>query len=375
MRASSRRSHHSSRVGARREAPAHGEAFGLERGERRGDVASASSPSGAASAPRVTGPSPSSRPRRISTSASSRDQRRSACGAGAAIGGSSCASGHSALELRQPLGGDPEVCAAAAADARRAVRSRASCVEPLAPSRLAAAASSSVRKPSQTSASCSSSAFAGVGPGLARARARSPRDRAGRGRRRPPGRASGGSSPPACGAPRAAHRRDRRRAAPTAPRARAATARSDRARRPRPRRPRCRVSSRSSPSMSIASFRQSAIVWRTSGWSGISRSPTRFSAQATWSGKTAAIRSSASMRASCGGTFLPPRKRGSASAIAGDPAPARREHRRVEQRLDQHVAHASPNAGSARRRPARSCAPWSATARCCPRSPPPAARN
>ena len=30
-------------------------------------------------------------------------------------------------------------------------------------------------------------------------------------------------------------------------------------------------------------------------------------------GKTAAIRSSAPIRASCGGTFLPPRKRGSAS--------------------------------------------------------------
>ena len=60
--------------------------------------------------------------------------------------------------------------------------------------------------------------------------------------------------------------------------------------------------------------RQSAIVWRTSGWSGISRSPTRFSAQASWSGKIAAIRSSASMRGSGGGTFLPPRKRGSASA-------------------------------------------------------------
>ncbi len=55
------------------------------------------------------------------------------------------------------------------------------------------------------------------------------------------------------------------------------------------------------------------MVWRISGWSGISRSPTRFSAQASWSGKSAVTRSSAPMRASCGGTFLPPRKRGSAS--------------------------------------------------------------
>ena len=66
--------------------------------------------------------------------------------------------------------------------------------------------------------------------------------------------------------------------------------------------------------MSIASLRQSAIVWRTSGWSGTSRSPARFSAQASWSGKIAATRSSASMRASCGATLRPPRKRGRASA-------------------------------------------------------------
>ncbi len=45
------------------------------------------------------------------------------------------------------------------------------------------------------------------------------------------------------------------------------------------------------------------------------------------------------MRCSCGGTFLPPRKRGSASATRRVPAPARGEHRRVEQRLHEHVAH------------------------------------
>ena len=40
-----------------------------------------------------------------------------------------------------------------------------------------------------------------------------------------------------------------------------------------------------------------------------------FSRQAAASGKTAAIRSSASIRCSCGGTFLPPRLRGTASEI------------------------------------------------------------
>ena len=46
----------------------------------------------------------------------------------------------------------------------------------------------------------------------------------------------------------------------------------------------------------------------------MSRAPARFSAQASWSGKIAVIRSSASMRASGAGSFFPPRKRGKASA-------------------------------------------------------------
>src|SRR6266567_4408673 len=47
----------------------------------------------------------------------------------------------------------------------------------------------------------------------------------------------------------------------------------------------------------------------------MSRSPGMFSRQAAASGKTAAIRSSASMRWSGGGTFLPPRLRGTASEM------------------------------------------------------------
>ena len=50
MRASSRRSHHSSAVGAGREAPAQREAFGLERARARPRSRCGSSPSGAASA-------------------------------------------------------------------------------------------------------------------------------------------------------------------------------------------------------------------------------------------------------------------------------------------------------------------------------------
>ena len=49
------------------------------------------------------------------------------------------------------------------------------------------------------------------------------------------------------------------------------------------------------------------MVSLTSGWSGMRTSPARFSGQAAWSGKTAAIRSSARMRWMGGGTLRPPR--------------------------------------------------------------------
>ena len=68
------------------------------------------------------------------------------------------------------------------------------------------------------------------------------------------------------------------------------------------------------PSRSNASWRQSAIASSTSGCFGIRTSPARFSAQAAWSGKTAASRSSVSIRWMGGGTRLPDRRRGTASA-------------------------------------------------------------
>jgi hypothetical protein len=75
-----------------------------------------------------------------------------------------------------------------------------------------------------------------------------------------------------------------------------------------------RATSFARPAASRASVRQSWSVWRTSGWSGISIGPATFSWQAAAWGKTAAIRSSASMRWIAGGFFLPPRKRRIASA-------------------------------------------------------------
>ena len=83
--------------------------------------------------------------------------------------------------------------------------------------------------------------------------------------------------------------------------------------------------------------RQSCSVCATSGWSGISRSPARFSAQATWSGNTAASRSSRLhalqlRRDLAAAAEARQRERGGRV-----PAPAHAEQRRVEQRLHQHV--------------------------------------
>ena len=66
------------------------------------------------------------------------------------------------------------------------------------------------------------------------------------------------------------------------------------------------------PSRSIASCRQLRIVSLTRGWSGGSIGPLRFSWHATWSGKTAARRSSERIRRIGAGTFRPPVRRSSA---------------------------------------------------------------
>ena len=78
-----------------------------------------------------------------------------------------------------------------------------------------------------------------------------------------------------------------------------------------PRSMRCNKST--SPSTSVTSCRASWMVWRTSGWSGISRTPATFSAHAFWSGNTIAARSSACMRWMGGGTLRPGAQRGTAS--------------------------------------------------------------
>ena len=78
--------------------------------------------------------------------------------------------------------------------------------------------------------------------------------------------------------------------------------------------PRSMPSSRATrPPASIASCIASWMVWRTRGWSGISRAPARFSAHAIWSGKTTATRSSACIRWTGAGVLRPPARRGTAS--------------------------------------------------------------
>ena len=64
----------------------------------------------------------------------------------------------------------------------------------------------------------------------------------------------------------------------------------------------------------MVSCRQSCSVCRTSGWSGTSRSPTTFSAQAWLEGKATLSMSCASARWNGGGTLRPAFMRRTASA-------------------------------------------------------------
>ena len=165
-----------------------------------------SSPSGAASALSVTGPRPSRRPRRISIRASSSDQARPACAAGAAISGSSVASGQSAWNCGRRSAATQSIARGVQPSRARRAERRPSQSTPTSPRPQPRPRSGTRARPA---ASCSSSAFAARAR-LPRARARSPRDRAGRGRPLPRARASAGSSRPGSGAPPAARRRDRR---------------------------------------------------------------------------------------------------------------------------------------------------------------------
>ena len=97
--------------------------------------------------------------------------------------------------------------------------------------------------------------------------ARSPRGRGCRSRPPSAGRGRAASRRPACAAPRGARRRGTCRAARRGCRARTRRARPCPRRAARSTRPSGRAGPPGSPSTSIASVRQSSIVWATIGWS------------------------------------------------------------------------------------------------------------
>ena len=152
----------------RREAPAHDEAFGLKRRERGCDLVGLEPERRRERALR-------DRPQALEPAAQDLDQRLiarpvapAACGRGAAIAGSSLASGQSAWNCGRRSAAIQSVARGACSRATR--RSRASAASHSL-QLGSACASSALRKPSQTSASCSSSAFAASGQASARTRA------------------------------------------------------------------------------------------------------------------------------------------------------------------------------------------------------------
>ena len=317
-------------------------------------------------------PQPSSRPRRISISASSVDHSRSAYSAGAAIGGSSRRSGQSAWNCGKRSAAIHSV-ACGARQLRHALVAR-QLGKPVVPARLRAA-SSAVRNPSQTSASCNSSALAGSG----QASAADAGDRLGiepadigRGLRRQPAPAHHRLGPALL------QRRvveigvgPRRQA----PRARAARARSDRGRRRRCRPTSSRVSSRSSPSMSIASCEAVGDRLADQRMVGDLALADQVLGAGELVGEDRGDQVLGVHARELRRHLLAAAEARQCQRHARDPAPARDEHRRVEQRLDQHLPDAGRMQIARAPRRDRSCAPWSATARYCPRSPPPAARS
>jgi len=202
----------------------------------------------------------------------------------------------------------------------------------------------------------------GLGPRLFADAGESPRGRGGRDRRPPPGRASAGSSPPGCGAPPAGRRRDRRRAAPDN------TSRAERRGLGQVARHHVDGAGFEAAQQALQPFdvhrlgkAVAAIVCGPAEWSGDLARADQILAAGDLVGKIAPTRSSAPMRASCGGTLRPPRKRGKASAT-----PTAQRQRVVNigassKRLDQHVADARRMQVALDVVERESCARWSAT--------------
>ena len=100
-----------------------------------------------------------------------------------------------------------------------------------------------------------------------------------------------------------------------------------------------RVRSCSKPAISIASVRQSPIVWRTSGWSGISTLANNVfgAGDLIWKHRANEILGVHPREVSR--NFSAASKARQCQRDAGDPAPAGQKHRRIEQCLGQHGAY------------------------------------
>ena len=128
--------------------------------------------------------------------------------------------------------------------------------------------------------------------------------------------------------------------------------------------------------MSMASWRQSWRVWRTRTWSGMTTGPAAaFSWQAARAGKTAAMRSSASIRWIGSGFFRPPRKRRTARDRFRFQRHRDSEHGRGQDGLFEGGGGRCPTAAARGACPAGSCAGVRGTARGRRRWPPPEARS
>ena len=369
-------------LGARRERALHRHAFA----QRAARAPLRSSAAGSAERCRdalavVTGPRPSRRLRTISTQRVLARPRARANSAGASIGGapravadtdaSNCGRRSAATQIADSGSVRIASCmqrrAPVRARARRAMRASRSCRCDF---------RAAVTKPSPSSASCISSALAASGhASLAHALDRrdvEPSEVGRRSRRR----ASDAPSPPACGAPRAARRRDTR----TAARSGSSSASGDGSGRSR-----ATIVDRRRTSMPRSSALEPFDVHRLVQAVVDGLPHERMIGDLAVADEVVGARDLVGKHRRhqvLGAHALQRRRHLLAAAKARqrerrrrDPAPARREHRRIQHRLDQHVANACSSAGSARRPRAGSCGWSTATGRSRPRSPRPAARN
>ena len=151
------------------------DAFGRERRQRRVDLGDAAAPSEAASASAVTGPRPSRRAAHDFRRARPRASRCArANSSGASIGGAALRLREDGLQLRQPLGRDPQSRRVARARRRdRSAASRGAARQARRESRChagARATSAGVTKPKAEQRVVQLVGVAGLRPGFARTR-------------------------------------------------------------------------------------------------------------------------------------------------------------------------------------------------------------